>query len=126
MIDRATSHYNVPAELDGGGIYVFCEAGKMKPDRPVRLKFLTGHLLSDKEAGSRLPQGAKAASISDRTGITAIHETDKAGRESSIHMGQVKKTKCSSCASEMPPGRNFDLRDADSEKGNGPGVPYQS
>jgi hypothetical protein len=126
MIDRAISHYNVPAELDGGGIHVFCEAGKMKLDRPVRLKFLTGHLLSDEEVGSRLPKGAKAASICDRTGITAIHETDKMESESSIHTGQVKKTKCSSCASEMPPGRNFDLRDADPDKGNGPGVPYQS
>ncbi|MGB7063273.1 MAG: hypothetical protein WBF13_13085 [Candidatus Zixiibacteriota bacterium] len=104
---------------------IFCKAGKMMLDRPVRLKFLTGHLLLDKVVRRRLPHGAKAASIWDRTGITAIHETDKVGRESSIHTGQVKKTKCSSCSSEIPPGRIFDLRDAELNKGNGSGVPYQ-
>jgi hypothetical protein len=91
MIDTATLDYNVPAEPDGGGPDAFCEAGKTKLDRPARLKFLTGHLPADKQAGSRLPHDAKAASIRDRAGVTAIHEADKAESESPIHTDQVKK-----------------------------------
>ena len=61
MIGQTISHYKIVSKLGRGGMDVVYKAEDTSLDRPVGLKFLAAHLVSDEDARKRFEREAKAA-----------------------------------------------------------------
>jgi Tol biopolymer transport system component len=78
MIGRRLSHFEILAPIGAGGMGVVYKAMDQRLQRPVALKVLPPHLLSDAVSRERFLREARAASALNHPHIVTIHEVDSA------------------------------------------------
>ena len=86
MTGTTISHYEIAEKIGEGGMGVVYKAEDTKLKRPVALKFLAAHLLSDDEQKERFVREAQAAASLDHPNICTVHEIDEAQGKTFIAM----------------------------------------
>jgi len=76
MIGETLSHYRIIERVGGGGMGVVYRARDERLDRDVAVKVLAADLLSDKAAGTRFRQEARALSRINHPNICAVYDFD--------------------------------------------------
>ena len=77
MIGQTISHYRITDKLGEGGMGGVYKAEDTSLDRPVGLKFLAAHLVSDEDARKRFEREAKAAVALNRPTIYHVYGIDE-------------------------------------------------
>ena len=102
MIDTTISHYKITEKLGEGGMGVVYKAEDTKLERPVALKFLAAHLLSNEEAKKRFIREAKAAAALDHPNICTLYEIDEASGRTFLAMAYLEGRTLEQMISEGP------------------------
>jgi serine/threonine protein kinase len=76
MIGETLSHYRIIERVGGGGMGVVYRARDERLDHDVAVKVLAADLLSDKAAGTRFRQEARALSRLNHPNICAVYDFD--------------------------------------------------
>jgi len=84
MIGRTILHYKITEKLGEGGMGVVYKAEDTKFDRPVDLKFLAPHLVSDEDVCKRFEREAKAAAALNHPNICHVYSIDEIEGKSTI------------------------------------------
>ena len=90
MIGQTISHYRIISELGRGGMGVVYKAEDLKLKRPVALKFLAPHLLTDPDQSQRFIHEAQAAAALDHPNIATIHEVHEADGHTFMVMAYIE------------------------------------
>ena len=90
MIGTTISRYEIIEKLGEGGMGVVYKAQDTKLERPVALKFLAAHLVSNEEAKKRFIREAKAAAALDHPNICTLYEIDEAGGRTFMAMAYLE------------------------------------
>ena len=102
MIGTTISHYKITEKLGEGGMGVVYKAEDTKLERPVALKFLAAHLLSNEEAKKRFIREAKAAAALDHPNICTLYEIDEANGRTFMAMAYLEGRTLEQQISEGP------------------------
>jgi len=78
FVGRRIANYEIVAKLGAGGMGVVYKAIDLRLDRPVALKFLSGHLSLTENERERFLREAKVASALDHNNIGTIHGIEEA------------------------------------------------
>ena len=90
MVGSTISHYKILGHIGSGGMGEVWEAEDLKLGRPVALKFLAAHLVSDPEVHKRFEREAKAAASLSHPNICTVYEIDEADGKSFLSMELIK------------------------------------
>ena len=101
LIDTTINHYKILSEVGRGGMGVVYKAEDTKLDRPVALKFLAAHLVSDDETRKRFEWEAKAA-VAFTHPNAVVHEIDEFDGHSFIAMEFAEGLTVSDRVAERP------------------------
>ncbi len=102
MIGTTISHYIITGKLGEGGMGIVYKAEDTKLERPVALKFLAPHLLSNEEAKKRFLREAKAAAALDHPNICTLYEIDEASGRTFLAMAYLEGRTLEQMISEGP------------------------
>ena len=102
MIGTTISRYEIIEKLGEGGMGVVYKAQDTKLERPVALKFLAAHLVSNEEAKKRFIREAKAAAALDHPNICTLYEIDEAGGRTFMAMAYLEGRTLEERISEGP------------------------
>ena len=78
MIGQTISHYNISAKLGEGGMGVVYKAEDTMLERPVALKFLASHLVSDEEIRQRFERVARVDAALHHSHVRTVYEIAEA------------------------------------------------
>jgi len=102
MTGTTIAHYIITGKLGEGGLGVVYKAEDTKLERPVALKFLAAHLLSNEEAKKRFIREAKAAAALDHPNICTLYEIDEASGRTFMAMAYLEGRTLEQKISEGP------------------------
>ena len=102
MIGTTISRYEITEKLGEGGMGVVYKAQDTKLERPVALKFLAAHLVSNEEAKKRFMREAKAAAALDHPNICTLYEIDEASGRTFMAMAYLEGRTLEERISEGP------------------------
>ena len=102
MTGTTISHYIVTGKLGEGGMGIVYKAEDTELERPVALKFLAPHLLSNEEAKKRFIREAKAAAALDHPNICTLYEIDEANGRTFMAMAYLEGRTLEQQISEGP------------------------
>ncbi|MCK6482391.1 MAG: serine/threonine protein kinase, partial [Planctomycetes bacterium] len=77
MLGESITHYRIESKLGEGGMGVVYKAFDTRLLRPVALKILPPHLVTDEKSLFRFTQEAQAASALNHPNICTIHDIDE-------------------------------------------------
>ena len=86
MIGKTISHYRVLSKVGEGGMGVVYKAEDTSLDRPVALKFLAPHIVSDEEISKRFEREAKAAAALNHPNVCHVYEINEVEGKTFIAM----------------------------------------